>query len=318
MSFFDKIRMFAYQATELKRKNVDKIPLYMRQTEIDNDFGIGTTHPTTKAIIHKIIDAICVKIPLKTLETFVPKKEILYHTHSNPPLMNMFLETETHGIWIASEKHTRVNANVFMKTNNLNKKQQEALAEAYSNLSKQDEVSGFEINITPFVKKQITDIITFSTVFEKTGINFFLTKEGLALPEKLNNKKWEDILPSLEKNPLLCNIVGSTIHLACSVFRLINCKNVLLNKINPPEKLNKNRIKNGKLPLVSYHEIVLKNSKKQFKPTEGDIGYHNRIHLCRGHYKERKSGIYWWSQHIRGKNKEGKIEKSYTVKIGGK
>lgn len=40
----------------------------------------------------------------------------------------------------------------------------------------------------------------------------------------------------------------------------------------------------------------------------------SRMHLRRGHFKQRKTGLFWWNPHIAGKESEYVIEKSYIIK----
>jgi len=108
-------------------------------------------------------------------------------------------------------------------------------------------------------------------------------------------------------------------HLAY-VLMLLNCKNITTEKIDPPEKLNRKRSYSKKPPLFSYHILKIKapSSKKTAKslPT----GEHNRIHFCRGHFKEytsenplfgKHTGLWWWQAHVRGQNREGFVGKDY-------
>lgn len=38
-----------------------------------------------------------------------------------------------------------------------------------------------------------------------------------------------------------------------------------------------------------------------------------RLHVTRGHFKVRKTGIFWWNQHWRGDAKLGTVEKQYRA-----
>lgn len=105
---------------------------------------------------------------------------------------------------------------------------------------------------------------------------------------------------------------------------LLNCKNVHTEIINPPEKLNIKRRKNGKQELFSYHVLnVTLPSQKQGYREKTDPNYHVRVHLCRGHFKEYTqehplfgslTGRYWWQPHVRGQNHNGVVMKDYEVK----
>lgn len=106
--------------------------------------------------------------------------------------------------------------------------------------------------------------------------------------------------------------------------RLLNCKNITTEKIKPPEKLNKCRTRKGKLPIYDYHVLnVTVPGKKGETRLKTDPLYHNRVHLCRGHFKEytedkplfgKCTGLYWWQPHVRGQNKDGIIVKDYNIK----
>jgi hypothetical protein len=105
-----------------------------------------------------------------------------------------------------------------------------------------------------------------------------------------------------------------------AILLLLNCKNIEKKENKPPEKLNKKRIKNGKLPLFSYYTLHIKDSENS--NSENILGDHNRIHLCRGHFKHytqenplfgKLTGMYWWQPHVRGQNKDGIIMKDYSV-----
>jgi len=106
---------------------------------------------------------------------------------------------------------------------------------------------------------------------------------------------------------------------------ILNCKNIFPMKIKAPDKLNKKRIRNNKLPIFDYHVLTINpfgKSKKDYKPNTIPLS-HNRVHLCCGHFKEytkehpllgRHAGLFWWQPHVRGQNKEGMVHKDYSIK----
>jgi len=109
--------------------------------------------------------------------------------------------------------------------------------------------------------------------------------------------------------------------------KLLNCKNIITEKIIAPKILNKKRRKSGRVDLFDYHVlniIVPSNKKTSNKKTEPLS--HNRVHLCRGHFKEytiekplfgKLTGLYWWQPHVRGQNKKGIVLKDYVVNLKG-
>lgn len=110
--------------------------------------------------------------------------------------------------------------------------------------------------------------------------------------------------------------------LLSSFVKLINCKNIQTEKIKAPEALNKKRRKTGKQEIFDYHVLnVVVPSKRQEYHKSTESLFHNRLHLCRGHFKEytkehplfgRLTGLYWWQPHVRGQNKDGIVMKDYV------
>ncbi|MFH1691830.1 MAG: hypothetical protein ABIC68_04595 [Candidatus Omnitrophota bacterium] len=108
---------------------------------------------------------------------------------------------------------------------------------------------------------------------------------------------------------------------------LLNCKNIIAEKTLAPERLNKKRRKAGKQELFDYHVLnVVIPSKKKKSSEKAEPLSHNRVHLCRGHFKEytiekplfgKLTGLYWWQPHVRGQNKKGIVIKDYVVNLKG-
>jgi len=68
---------------------------------------------------------------------------------------------------------------------------------------------------------------------------------------------------------------------------LMNCKNIITEEINKPEKLNKKRRKTGKVELFKYYVLKIKPTKtNQSEPGGRREKGMKRIHFCRGHFKE--------------------------------
>lgn len=91
---------------------------------------------------------------------------------------------------------------------------------------------------------------------------------------------------------------------ALSLLTLLNSRNVV--DYGPPNdltKLNKAREKKGKPPLLDTRMIRLSLSKVQ-KRRAGGMGAGDsrdlQAHLVAGHWKLRKTGLFWWTPHVRG------------------
>lgn len=113
------------------------------------------------------------------------------------------------------------------------------------------------------------------------------------------------------RNTLLCTLL------------LLNCKNIVTEKHEAPERLNKKRQKAGKPPLFSYHTLAVKVPGESTASKSGaKTGITQRLHLCRGHFKHftkdkplfgKLEGLYWWQPHVRGEKKKGVVMKDYHL-----
>lgn len=90
-----------------------------------------------------------------------------------------------------------------------------------------------------------------------------------------------------------------------------------ITDIKPAEdltRINKKRLRLGRLPLCEYHVVDLNKEIKQYlKQVDGEVVHGVRFHWRRGHFKIRKTGIFWWNPHTAGRVAYGEIEKEYTA-----
>jgi len=108
------------------------------------------------------------------------------------------------------------------------------------------------------------------------------------------------------------------------VLLMLNCKNIGTIDINPPQKLNKKRIKGNKQPLFTYKNLIINPiGKKRNSNNEPQNLWDNRIHMCRGHFKHyvkekplfgKYTGMIWWQPQARGNKKKGVVMKDYKIK----
>ncbi len=109
---------------------------------------------------------------------------------------------------------------------------------------------------------------------------------------------------------------GGEVRFLFSLLGLLNCRNVPVLELVDRSKQNRKRVGRGKLPFFSH--TLLKVHPLQKKTLVRDVNSHEhhvelRAHFVRGHFKQRKSGLYWWSMHRRGNPERGEIEKDYEV-----
>lgn len=98
----------------------------------------------------------------------------------------------------------------------------------------------------------------------------------------------------------------------------------LLAIINSPNLTARKTIPRSTSPTVSFphgqlikHHVVKLNLSRGLQRRMGCDGdgaaAAKRLHTVRGHFKIRKTGIFWWSDFWRGDAKSGEVTKSYEV-----
>lgn len=85
---------------------------------------------------------------------------------------------------------------------------------------------------------------------------------------------------------------------------LLNCRNAIeTEEVKPTLQQNRHRRLRGKKPLIAYQNVRIKLTAAQRRRTSrdfaGDTQSFIRGTLVSGHFKVRKTGIFWWSPHAR-------------------
>jgi hypothetical protein len=104
----------------------------------------------------------------------------------------------------------------------------------------------------------------------------------------------------------------------------MHIKNGHFEEHTPDEKLQRSRVRKGKLPYFTYSTLVIDPIKKLLSE-QGKIateGIKNALHICRGHFKSfedkplfgKHTGLYWWGMQLRGDEKVGVRKHDYKVK----
>jgi len=129
--------------------------------------------------------------------------------------------------------------------------------------------------------------------------------------DRINLSEWAKMIHELALSDWSGEVV---FHLAC--IGLMNSVNVAraveVNKMMH----NKKRTKQKKPLLFSHHELhihprVFTQMARCTNAYGTDAAV--RQHFCRGHWKVRKSGIFFWRPHLRGSRELGTVEKTYSV-----
>lgn len=94
----------------------------------------------------------------------------------------------------------------------------------------------------------------------------------------------------------------------------LNCSNTFLQNNTPSEKIQKKRIKNGKLPFFEYKTLHIKISAVKNKTASG-LGTHAspRVHLRRGHIRHLENKHVWVQPCVVGSKQSGIIYKDYAL-----
>lgn len=103
--------------------------------------------------------------------------------------------------------------------------------------------------------------------------------------------------------------------LACIL--LINCRAGVAIEAADLSRLNTKRLARKARPLYEHKTVTLDifkqrpASDRQGRP--GRARDDLRAHMVMGHFKKRKTGVFWWSPHVRGDASIGWIDKDYEV-----
>lgn len=84
---------------------------------------------------------------------------------------------------------------------------------------------------------------------------------------------------------------------------LLNSRNLAEHEPRPiAAKLNRARARSGKAPLLDYTHVRVRLTRALAARAgmAADARNPSRLHLVRGHFKIRRTGIYWWSPFARG------------------
>lgn len=110
---------------------------------------------------------------------------------------------------------------------------------------------------------------------------------------------------------------GGEIRYLLSVLGLFNARNVMEVEKVDKTKHNKKRIAHRKPPLCDHTLLKIRAMHRRSflgtrgKGTAGDV----REHFCSGHWKHRKTGLFWWNPFWRGNPQRGQVTHDYQVQL---
>lgn len=101
-----------------------------------------------------------------------------------------------------------------------------------------------------------------------------------------------------------------------SFLMLLNSRNSVETVTVDVSRINRARQKSGKAPFFTYRTVDLSFSKTQRNRVDALAlsSEQKRLHLVRGHFKVRTTGVFWWMPHVRGDLAVGFADKDYGVR----
>lgn len=122
----------------------------------------------------------------------------------------------------------------------------------------------------------------------------------------------------------LYNDIHEDLGIVIRMLALLNARNLEECVVSPaPKKLNSKRARNGHPPFVEYHTLKVFISKEGTIPrlsrmlTTQDVQrlFTNgrKFGEVEGHFKLRKTGMFWWGSYLRGNPQKGRIVAQHKV-----
>jgi hypothetical protein len=110
---------------------------------------------------------------------------------------------------------------------------------------------------------------------------------------------------------------GGEIRFMVAVLGLLNTRNVVEIEAVDKTAHNKKRKKQKKPALFSHKILKVRRQLLVRSGGTSDSGDHRNLrrHFVMGHFKHRKTGLFYWSFHMRGKLEHGAVEKDYEVEV---
>ena len=100
-----------------------------------------------------------------------------------------------------------------------------------------------------------------------------------------------------------------------AVIGLVNARNATELVAIDQHRLNRARVKRGERPLYEHHVLKIHTRQQRRVQDDGQSRDHTPIrgHFVAGHWKVRRTGIFFWHPFRRGDFTKGKIDKTYEV-----
>lgn len=150
--------------------------------------------------------------------------------------------------------------------------------------------------------------MTVSSMIESTA---YAVNAGL--PEYIRRKESDWTTGRNFRDDAKLMIESLTLRQVYEFVYAVNCFHTTTDEIEPPQRLNRKRLKNGKVPLFTYKVLTI-GKKKRKSAHMGGTHASPRSHLRRGYYRMSKNGKRHWVQPCMVKGETpGFVHKDYKV-----
>lgn len=131
-----------------------------------------------------------------------------------------------------------------------------------------------------------------------------------------------------EDDDIMSILLGDAAHgiqTAMNALTCLNARNVTAVSVPPPKFANKQRFLKQKPLFFEYHvldifltpeirKMVRTDPLKARNILDSQLKASVALHTVRGHFKRRKTGLFWWSPFARGSKDIGVVDKDYALK----
>lgn len=163
------------------------------------------------------------------------------------------------------------------------------------------------------LEKDDDEFFAYENLFSR--FSFIPHPEGARLKQAVTSLIGEQAVAQVEERQAN-DMMRMFVQFVLPALILLNCRNAVdVETVPAPSKLNKQRQKKGKPPIAEYRAVTVHLSPTRRTVYESRGGVRNNVRggLVIGHFKVRKSGVFWWSPFWRGSPTSTTPPKVYHV-----
>lgn len=167
----------------------------------------------------------------------------------------------------------------------------------------------FKIESSPMWKKSTPEVRSMLTSVIRPDAPDFPTSWEMAQAEG------EKEISKMSFEVSVTDWSGESVYVL-AVLALLNTRNASVREQVSMSKINKKRAASGRYELQEYHVLKIHpRVKARMVQAGGGRGGSMELahHIVRGHWKVRRTGVFWWHPFWRGDPEKGKVEKGYQV-----